>query len=337
MSVLRDALLLVARTKLAAVSLGIIDALVRLPDTAFGVLTYHRVDHAGARPWLYPALLSATPPDFADQMITLKRLFHPVSLADLLAASQGRKPLPPRAVLVTFDDAYVDFAETAWPILRGLEVPVTLFVPTGYPDRSRSFWWDRLWASIAFSSGAATISTHVGPMPLRTDDQKRRTARTLIQYHKTLRHDEAMAGVDALCDLLATPTVEDGPSVLSWDALRALAHEGVCIAPHSRHHPLLTRVSDAAAREEIEGSRADLRAQVPEACTDVFAYPSGSYSDRVISVARDIGIQIAFTTDRGGNRLHRSDPLRLRRINVGPRADTQLIRGQLTLGALQQR
>lgn len=37
-----------------------------------------------------------------------------------------------RKVVITFDDAYTNFIESAFPILKRLNVPCTMFVPTGY-------------------------------------------------------------------------------------------------------------------------------------------------------------------------------------------------------------
>ena len=49
--------------------------------------------------------------------------------------------LPERPVLLTFDDAYVDTLEFARPVLRALEVPAVVFVPTAYIGQTSS--WDR--------------------------------------------------------------------------------------------------------------------------------------------------------------------------------------------------
>jgi peptidoglycan/xylan/chitin deacetylase (PgdA/CDA1 family) len=37
-------------------------------------------------------------------------------------------------VAITFDDAYVNFYEKAWPIIEDLKLPVSLFVPTGFVE-----------------------------------------------------------------------------------------------------------------------------------------------------------------------------------------------------------
>src|SRR5688572_2118821 len=114
------------------------------------VLTYHRMANPAATPAMDPALVSATPQAFREQIVHIQRRYHPVSLSDVVGAFVDGRPLPPRAVHVTVDDAYRDFAEVAWPILRELGIPVTVFVPTAYPSEpARTFWWDRLHQAMA--------------------------------------------------------------------------------------------------------------------------------------------------------------------------------------------
>ena len=50
--------------------------------------------------------------------------------------------LPPRAVVLTFDDGYASVIETAWPRLRERGLPATLFVVTDSLVRELSFAWD---------------------------------------------------------------------------------------------------------------------------------------------------------------------------------------------------
>ncbi len=92
------------------------------------VLTYHRVDWPDARPDLYPGLIGATPPDFAAQMELVAERYQAVSLNQVVEAYRDEgAPLPPRSVLITFDDAYEDFQKHAWPVLRQHGLPAALF------------------------------------------------------------------------------------------------------------------------------------------------------------------------------------------------------------------
>jgi peptidoglycan/xylan/chitin deacetylase (PgdA/CDA1 family) len=119
-----------------------------------------------------------------------------------------------------------------------------------------------------------------------------------------------------------------GSAVLDWDMLRRLAGEGLTLAPHTRTHPLLDRVTTEAAVAEIAGSREDLERAIGPT-PPVLAYPSGAHGGAAVEAARRAGMVLAVTTERGGNDLRHTDPLRFRRINVGRRAHVPLVRGQL--------
>jgi peptidoglycan/xylan/chitin deacetylase (PgdA/CDA1 family) len=55
-----------------------------------------------------------------------------LTAADLARYRLSGRPLPSRAIVLTFDDAYADFADAALPILRGHGFRATMYVPTGY-------------------------------------------------------------------------------------------------------------------------------------------------------------------------------------------------------------
>ena len=67
--------------------------------------------------------------------------FEFITCAALLEKLECGATVSPRAVLVTFDDAYLDNYELALPLLRQLGVPATIFVPTDFIGKASS--WDR--------------------------------------------------------------------------------------------------------------------------------------------------------------------------------------------------
>jgi peptidoglycan/xylan/chitin deacetylase (PgdA/CDA1 family) len=287
------------------------------------VLTYHRVaepddDH-------YPGLISASPEAFARQVDELGRRFSFVGLEAILARAAGGPAVPPRALLISFDDAYRDFATWAWPVLRRRGVPVVLFVPTAFPDRTLAFWWDRLYAALIRTERTDPLDTGSGSLPVATRAERLATFRVLRSRLKALAHPVAMAEVDELIAGLGGQPAKS--SVLGWDELRRLSAEGVTLAPHSRTHPLLERVDPIELDDEIDGSRTDLVREIGSAPA-AFAYPGGSHSDAVVERVAALGMRAAFTTIRGVNDLRRADWHHLRRINVGGRSSPALIRAQ---------
>lgn len=292
------------------------------------ILTYHRVDEPNEHPWLDAGLISASPELFEAQMRFLAANFEVVSVQDIINAfdQQNRKAWPARAVVITFDDAYADFETHAWPVLKHYRLPVTLFVPTAFPDHpERLFWWDKLYNTVNTAS-VNELETPIGRLLLSTSIQRIQAYRRLKKYVKSLSHDQAWAIVDRLCEELDPPPQVN--HILGWDALRRLASEGVTLGAHTRNHPIMNHLSSAEIQAEVMGSRQDLTREIGFVPL-TFAYPSGIYNQEVVKVVERAGFKLAFTTERGINNVGRFDPLRLQRINVGSRTTLPVLRAQL--------
>lgn len=315
------------------------------------VLVYHRIAEPDDTPHLDPALVSATPETFHDQMSHLKRWYRPVTLSEVEDAFLRRSPLPPRAVHVTFDDAYRDFEEEAWPILRELGIPATVFVATAYADDpARAFWWDRFHqarqqgfrsnlfevavgdASVASpgssrggpDTGATRVLQRMAPeIEESTEPQMKR--KQLHAVLKRLPHDVTEQLVDAACqDIgLTSPGRQNPAAVLSWDELRELQGQGVTFGAHTRNHVALPYVEPERARREIRQSLEDLDRELGDA-PRALAYPYGAWNPSVARIAREEGCAMAFTTDDGMNERDHQDPFRLRRTNITPRTSSSI-------------
>jgi peptidoglycan/xylan/chitin deacetylase (PgdA/CDA1 family) len=308
----------------------VVDLVERVGDRRLNllrVLTYHRVDRFDAHPELDPGLISATPEAFEQQMRYLATNYHVISAPELLELERTRQVLPPRSLLLTFDDAYSDFAEHAWPILQRYRLPVTLFVPTAFPDQqARAFWWDRLYDALRQTARQDDLQLPFGKLRMATMAGRMRAFRQLKEFMKSLPHHEAMEQIEQLCcELDAAPPIS---SVLGWDALRQLARAGVTLGAHTQTHPLMNRISREEVRDEVVGSLHDLEREIG-AALPLFAYPSGGFDDEVIQILKQEGIALAFSTVRGANDLGKADRLRLRRFTVGARTTLALLRAQL--------
>jgi poly-beta-1,6-N-acetyl-D-glucosamine N-deacetylase len=90
------------------------------------VLNYHEVaEDADA---LAPGY-AVTPTSFLRQMDWLRNHgYRFVGVDDVLASREGRRALPEKAVLVTFDDAYRSVHRYAWPILKMFRIPAVVNV-----------------------------------------------------------------------------------------------------------------------------------------------------------------------------------------------------------------
>jgi peptidoglycan/xylan/chitin deacetylase (PgdA/CDA1 family) len=103
------------------------------------VLVYHAIADLEDDPLL--ARYSVPPDRFAQHLDYLsERGWSFVSLDQALAAFHGGRSLPRRALLLTFDDAYVDLLHVACPILSKREIPAVAFAVAGRLGQTNT--WD---------------------------------------------------------------------------------------------------------------------------------------------------------------------------------------------------
>ena len=74
--------------------------------------------------------------------------FHAVSLVDFLEFTAGRRQLPRKSVLLTFDDGYRGFIQYARPMLKDLGFNATLFVYSDFIGAGNGLSWSDLRALI---------------------------------------------------------------------------------------------------------------------------------------------------------------------------------------------
>ncbi|HXS64350.1 MAG TPA: polysaccharide deacetylase family protein [Streptosporangiaceae bacterium] len=100
------------------------------------ILMYHEIT---AEPVLSGRL--AVPPDtFAQQLGYLKAAgYHTLTAGQFANALAWKAPLPPKPVVLTFDDGFADFYYTALPLMQSLGLAGTLFVTSGWTGASGGY------------------------------------------------------------------------------------------------------------------------------------------------------------------------------------------------------
>lgn len=296
------------------------------------VLVYHRIDYPSAEPDLDPGLLSASPEQFREQMQLVAKYFKPVSLRTVLAAQRGEISLPCGSVLVTFDDAYRDFASHAWPTLRDLGIPAVLFVPTAFPDQidGPGFWWDQLYAGLRRADGRVVDLQELGVFDLSANNGIRVALGACKRHVKSLPHDKAMAWVAAaLASLGDIPPVA---RVLSWDSLREMALQGLEVCAHGHSHAVCTQLTTPELVDDLTTCQNKLEHELGSAAgAPVLAWPANYTNPRVGEVARSLGFEMGFGGIRGVERLPLSNLMNVMRIPVS-RCESALFRAQLQPG-----
>jgi peptidoglycan/xylan/chitin deacetylase (PgdA/CDA1 family) len=211
----------------------------------------------------------------------LKRRYNIISLADYLKACRDEsRPLPPYALILTFDDGYGS-NYGLHDVLHRLKVPATIFLCAGIVNTNRRFW---------FSLDA---------LPVEKESLKQ------------LSNQERLV---ILAQAGYTPEQEfSAPEALNRDQILNMK-DAVDFQSHTLSHPSLPHCEIDEARKEIALSKQVLEKEYGLSIY-ALAYPNGDYAAREIELCQEAGYQCALTLKPGYND-RRTNPYELKRFCI---------------------
>jgi peptidoglycan/xylan/chitin deacetylase (PgdA/CDA1 family) len=259
------------------------------------VLAFHRVvDRMPARRSGYPRFFDITPEELERIVVQVrKKRYAILSLDETLEAMQHGKT---RFCTLTFDDGYRDWATRVLPVLDALDAPFTLYVATGFPDRTVAPWGHLLERRLGIGDA---ISVEVGGrmkfFPLSTVRQRDAAFWTLDAVLEGPDRSRAAALAAQLFDERA---IRDHDISISWEELdRLAAHRLVTIGAHTVTHPILSSLADHEVAYEMIESKRILERRY--GAIRHFAYPYGARWDtteREFRLAAECGFESAMTS-----------------------------------------
>lgn len=282
------------------------------------ILLYHRV--AIKHPDMQQ--LCVAPERFAEHMAILRSDYNPVPFSQI-----SQWDFSKNAVVVTFDDGYVDNLLWAKPILERFDIPATIFVTTGYVVDQRPFWWDELEYYLSNVESDRTedlnliIGGHVHLWPLDNASQRQQAYHDLMQILTGVDADEVERVVKQMREhrTMSDHLIENGYRAFTVNELRELAAcDLIEIGAHTRNHVNLAVLTPSAQLEEIQGCRQDLETWLGRECVS-FSYPFGfpnlHFDKESVEIVRQCGYRRACSNHTGWT-TWRTNPLRYPRYLV---------------------
>jgi peptidoglycan/xylan/chitin deacetylase (PgdA/CDA1 family) len=201
----------------------------------------------------------------------------------------GGRPLPRRALWITFDDGDASVAQVALPLLRERGMVATAFLCGAWIDTAEAPWWQVVEAATPTS---ALVPTRLALKAAPDGERRERVA--------------------AMADELAgagTPVVG---RQWSTDDVAAWLAAGNDIGNHSWDHPCLDRCDDSEQRRQVRLAHHRL-SELTGTAPDVFAWPNGDPAAAALDEARALGYRLVAKCDH-----------RLMRDSAGPFAVSRL-------------
>lgn len=214
--------------------------------------------------------------------------------------------LPARALAITFDDGYADNHDVALPILKKHGLCATFFIATGFLDGGR-MWNDSVIESVRLTPLQTLPLQQLGELALmemavQSVAEKQEAITHIIRAIKYLPVPQRLALTEKLLTLAqVTPPTH---LMMTSHQVRAMRRAGMQIGAHTVSHPILAKLAEHEAREEIQRGKHQLEDLLDEPIT-LFAYPNGKpgedYSAQSVQLVKDLGFEAAVSTAWGAS------------------------------------
>ncbi|HEX4772098.1 MAG TPA: polysaccharide deacetylase family protein [Bryobacteraceae bacterium] len=281
------------------------------------ILCYHGIALRDEAEWAGHLYITAE--RFRERMECLRALNASVlPLGDAVARLKANS-LPPRSVVITFDDGFYDFLHHGVPILSEFRFPCTLYLTTHYMGKPYPIF-NLMLDYLLWKSGQSEVSFSEQGIaePLSIIDWKRRRdiVQRLVAWLEAQKLDTAAK--NGFVSNLATQFEIDYDDllrsrigqILTPEEVVRVARAGIDIELHTHRHRT-PRIRDQFVRE-IDDNRVRI-AEITGRQPVHFCYPSGVHADDFLPWLHDCGVETATTCERGFARSE-SNPLLLPRL-----------------------
>lgn len=214
--------------------------------------------------------------------------------------------LPPRSVVITFDDGTYDFHRQAWPLLQNYNFPATVYQTTYYSDRELPIFnlicsymlWKRRAVPL---EPVREIGIHE-PKDLSTEENRIQVVTGLVALSEReklsgqQKNELARKLADALGIDFASLNRKRTLQLMNAREVTEVARLGADVQLHGHRHR--TPRDEMSFRQEIRENRDRIQALIGREASH-FCYPSGAYRQEFAGWLEKEGVVSATTCDAG--------------------------------------
>lgn len=280
-------------------------------DPELLVLMYHRIlPQDDARALCEEPGMMVTPETFKMHLEQVKKYFNIISLPDWVSLKETGQTLPKKACVISFDDGWLDNYEFAYPILKELEVPATIFLVAEMIGTEQRFWPARLanlmtiiatkypqhWSHQELTWLQPENCYQFGTTPPSSEEISQLIANlksfTDLEMHERLTHIEKT---------LSIKNDDTAASLLNWEQIdEMVASNLITIGSHTCNH---IRLNDDIPTEQLQNEIINSKKIIEERIgksVNTFCYPNGDYCPESVALVEQ-NYAAAVTTKSGRN------------------------------------
>ena len=281
------------------------------------VVMYHYVRHIEQS--RYPQIKGLELDLFVEQLEFFSKHYNVVTMEDVLAAKLQGKVLPPKSMLLTFDDAYAEHFTHVYPILKKMKMQGSFYVPAKTVLEHKVLDVNKIHFILAsieniddlVQSLKSELENYQDEYQLKQFDEyfsefaveNRFDCKEVIFVKRMLQHvlPEKLRNIisDKLFEQYVSLNEEAFCRELYMDKfqLEQLVRDGMHVGCHGYDHYWWNQLDAKALTSELEKSKAFLASLGCDMDKWTACYPYGSSSDDVVIELEKQGCNFAFTTE----------------------------------------
>ncbi len=274
---------------------------------------------------------------FREQIQYFKEHFCVVTMEQVIDCLDGKAALPENALLLTFDDGYIDHYKYVFPVLKEYGMQGSFFVPSGIIKYNKVLDVNK----IHFVLGCMDIEDILSRVykmlnayrekgyDIESNDvlfdklavENRWDCKEVIFVKRLLQSylDEQVRAeiVDMLFEEAVGVTEEEFSQQLyvNMEQMKEMKEAGMFFGLHGERHYWLNQLPLDKMKEDIDNGFAFFQSVVNPNYL-VMNYPYGGYNEDVFAYAREIGCKLGFSVEARHADLDEDNPLILPRLDT---------------------
>ncbi len=287
----------------------------------------------------YPEIKGLRLSEFKEQIDYIQRHYTIVEMQEMIKAVESpNNSLPPRPLLLTFDDGYLDHFTNVYPLLeeRGLQgcffppakailehevldVNKIHFILASVEEKSKIT--DAMFSMMNEARGEYELEPNE-VFFRRLAQPNRFDTGEVIFIKRALQRDLPKAVRKIIVDKLFRKYVTADEAsfamelYVSVDQLKCMERNGMFIGSHGFDHVWLDTLEAKEQEKEVDKSLDFLETVGCETGQWAMCYPYGGYNDSLLSILRRRGCRIGLTPRVGIADLRSENPLVLSRLDT---------------------
>lgn len=242
--------------------------------------------------------LAISKSDFEKKIKFLTKNYKIISLDDFV--SHLKSDSNDFCISLTFDDGYKDNLLNVVPIINKYKIPITIFVCTGFVNRTVNAWWYQI-NEILLKRNFIKYSFEGKTFNFNLSSEKKKIyfLNYVLKKYFDLPIKKKLKFLNVITSSIK---IKNSKHFLNWKELKLLSKNPlVTIGAHTASHPCLASLNNKQLNSEILLSKNLLEKKIGK-IVNYFSYPYGnkiSASKREYNFVKESNFLAAFTTRRG--------------------------------------